>query len=254
MSHVMSSKGGLITTATRVLSLSKTADPLLGAERLLMSNDRGSLQRAYKDLLQASTSGDIISTTYNTSSAWLKQHGFFKDMQRDNDITYYVVGRGRKGVDPATGEEFSFEVQNMGGASLIGKNHYCVPRAMGVSAGEEKRFAGHLGRINMQVLKAAKDGAGTGDALLGAAINFSGPPSFIEYQLQQLASESPDAFVITGCDDATQRQRLKEMLSRNERRMVKLTHRSTTGMLLTDAHLSEVGFDIPAVLVKEDGE
>lgn len=61
------------------------------------------LLKSYK----ASSSCDVVSTTLNTSAAWLKNHGFFKDMNRDNDITYYVVGRGRKGVDPITGEEVS---------------------------------------------------------------------------------------------------------------------------------------------------
>ncbi|GMH95297.1 hypothetical protein TL16_g13122 [Triparma laevis f. inornata] len=251
----------LITSATRILSVPKTGGALLGTERLLISTERGALQTAYKELFQASSSCDVVSTTLNTSAAWLKNHGFFMDMNRDNDITYYVVGRGRKGVDPITGEEFAFTVQNMGGASLIGKNHYCVPRAMGVSAGEEKGFAGHLGRINMQVLKAAANDSNESDdstnddkALLGAAVNFSGPPSFIEYQMQQLAVEKPDAFVITGCDDKMQRHRLSEMLKRNELRMVRGSYRSKTGMLCFDEHESEVGYDIPAILMKWDSD
>ena len=106
-----------------------------------MSEDRASLQEEYQGLLSQSTSDSVVSTTFNTSASWLREKAFFSDMNRDNDITYYVVGRGHKGVDKETGEEFSFQVQPMGGNSLYGKNHYCVPRAMGVSAGEEVSVA-----------------------------------------------------------------------------------------------------------------
>ena len=107
-------------------------------QRLLMSEHRALLQAEYQGLLQQSGADGVVSTTFNTSAHWLREKGFFSDMKRNNDITYYVVGRGHKGVDPVTGEEFAFQVQPMGGNSLYGKNHYCVPRAHGVSAGEEK--------------------------------------------------------------------------------------------------------------------
>ncbi|GMH89386.1 hypothetical protein TrVE_jg8069 [Triparma verrucosa] len=242
----------LINSTSRLLSLSTSSDKLLGTERLLLSKHRKQMEAEFGAL--AATANDIISTTYNTSASWLKQNHFFSDMNRDNDLSYYKVGRGRVGTDPITGEEFSFEVQSTGGASLVGKNHYCVPRAMGVSAGEEMRFAGFLGRINMQVLKASRPESASSAGLLGAAVNFSGPTSFVEYQIQQLAKESPDAFVVSGCDDESQRHELKEMLKRNEKRMVYSTHRTVTGMLVTDSNLSEIGFDIPAILVKEDGD
>jgi len=172
----------LLSTSTKIYEASRTHAALKGAERLFMSEHRALLQAEYQGLLQQSGADGVVSTTFNTSAHWLREKGFFSDMKRNNDITYYVVGRGHKGVDPVTGEEFAFQVQPMGGNSLYGKNHYCVPRAHGVSAGEEKRFSGYLGRINMQVLKAAREAIPDAPAgLLGASINFDGPAVYIEY-------------------------------------------------------------------------
>ena len=44
----------------------------------------------------------------------------------------------------------------------------------------------------MQVLKAARDAKPDVPGLLGAAINFEGPAVYIEYQIQQIATECPD--------------------------------------------------------------
>jgi len=74
-----------------------------------MSADRASLQAEYKELIQGAKENDMVSTSLNTSSTWLKKNGFFKDMSQDNDITYYVVGRGKKGGEERVCEEQSKE-------------------------------------------------------------------------------------------------------------------------------------------------
>lgn len=106
----------------------------------------------------------------------------------------------------------------------------------------------------MQVLKAAREAKPDAPAgLLGAAINFDGPAVYIEYQIQQIATEAPDCFVVSGCDSAPEKDLLKEIIKRNEKRMVLGSFRSTTGQLVMDEEKSERGFDIPVVVLGDEG-
>ena len=64
---------------------------------------------AFRQVHRRQQVNDMVSTSLNTSSTWLKKNGFFKDMSQDNDITYYVVGRGKKGGEERVCEEQSKE-------------------------------------------------------------------------------------------------------------------------------------------------
>ena len=79
------------------------------------------------------------------------------------------------------------------------------------------RFAGYLGRINLQVLKAARSAEPKSSGLLGATVNFEGPVEYVEYQIQQIATEKPDCFVVSGCDEVSAREELRELIKRNEK-------------------------------------
>jgi len=91
-------------------------------------------------------------------------------------------------------------------------------------------------------------------ALLGSAVNFSGPLEYIEYQIKELANEEPDAFIVTGCEGEEKRQELQEILTRNKKRMVNKWTVSTTGITIFDERETEIGFDIPAVLVRSEND
>mmetsp|Transcript_14288 Transcript_14288/g.16384 ORF Transcript_14288/g.16384 Transcript_14288/m.16384 type:complete len:258 (-) Transcript_14288:77-850(-) len=250
----MASVRSLISATSRVSTLAVTSDALLGSERLLLASTRALLQQDYQSQL-SSGDYDVVATSLNTNAFFLKTKGFFSDMNRNNDITYYVVGRGRKGVDEKTGEEFAFEVQPNGGTSRLGKTHFCIPRAFGVSAGEEMRFAASLAQLNKIELQNAAAAEKKNDdfPLLGSTIYFGDvPPSYVEFQILELVKDkNPDVFVIHNCDSDDQRTQLQEIKFRNEKRKEMKHTRNTTGMLIPDAEESEVGFDIPFLLMQE---
>ena len=57
-----------------------------------------------------------------------------------------------------------------------------------------------------------------------------------------------------GCDCAPERDLLRDIIKRNEKRMVLGSYRSTTGMLVMDEEKSERGFEIPVVVLGGDGK
>jgi len=244
----------LVSAASRVSTLSATTDSLLGSERLLLASTRALLQQDYQSQL-SSGEYDVVATSLNTNATFLKSKSLFSDMDRNNDLSYYVVGRGRKGVDEKTGEEFAFEVQQNGGASRVGKIHFCIPRAAGVSAGEEMRYAGYLAQINKIELQdaAAAEKKNDDAPLLGSTVHFGDVPlSYVEFQILELAKDrSPDVIVMHDCDSDDQRSQLQEIISRNEKRMELKFRPNLTGMQIPDEEESEVGFEIPFLLMRD---
>mmetsp|Transcript_11096 Transcript_11096/g.16818 ORF Transcript_11096/g.16818 Transcript_11096/m.16818 type:complete len:243 (-) Transcript_11096:36-764(-) len=230
-----------ILSSARISSLLPTKDKLLGTERLLLESNRLLLQKAYGDQL-ASGDFDVLTTSINTSVNFLDNHNFWNDMSRDNDISYYKVGRGKKGVDPVSGEEFSFQKQGNG-------YRFCVPRTL-VSLNEKRQFSGMMLQKAVVLLRDAME-ASKHDAFLGASIFMEDDLESLEHQLQEAAKAAPGAFCIMDCDDAEKVEKLKEILLRNEKRMVRLSKPNTVGRMIKDDYDSEVGFDIPALVIRD---
>jgi len=59
---------------------------------------------------------------------------------------------------------------------------------------------------------------------------------------------------VEGCDSSDSISVVKSVLAKNGKRMERLGSRNLTGHYVEDKEDTEVGFDIPAVLVKGDGE
>jgi len=258
----------LLSSSTRVSSLAPTNDALLGTERLLLASMREGLCREYASQL-SSGKFDVVTTSLDTNVSFLNANRFFTDSNRKNDISYYEVGKGKKGLDEETGKEFSFEVQANGGSSRLGKIHFCIPRSCGVSKGEQMRFAAYLAQLNMIELQSAlaensRESETENDdlQLLGSSIAFGDvPPSYVEFQIlevvnqgekpNELLSTNPDVFVVHGCDTDEQRGELKDIISRNGKRTELKQNCNTVGLFIPDEEESEVGFDIPFLLMRE---
>uniref|UniRef100_A0A7S2R370 Uncharacterized protein n=1 Tax=Eucampia antarctica TaxID=49252 RepID=A0A7S2R370_9STRA len=236
----------LLSSCSRVSAIVPTKDKLLGTERIFLECSRLILRDTYKKQL-ASCDFDVVATSVDTSISFLDKHEFWEDMSRDNDISYYKIGKGKKGVDPVSGEEYAFETQGNG-------FKYCIPRIL-VSLGEKREFSGLLLQKALAELKHAKEETvNSNAALIGATIYMDegshGVESF-ENQFRQAAQGSPDVFCVEGCHDKDKVQRLKEFLLRNERKMVTLSKPNTTGHMIPEHQQTEIGFDIPALLMRE---
>jgi len=261
----------LITSATRISMLarsSKGVDALLGTENLLLQNNRDALRDSYEKLFSAvssssTSSPNLIATSLNTSVSFLDSNNFYADTSRANDITYYVVGRAKKGVSEDTGEEYAYDKQGNGSV-------YCIPRQL-VSLGEKRRFADELLRLAVGICGSARDRINTtaksssSAALMGASIFMEDDAKNVRHQIlaaasgcagvagaDNLSAAAPDAFVISGCDTPERVDLLKEILSENEKKMVRLGTRSTTGRYIENDEDSELGFDIPALIIRDD--
>jgi len=187
-------------------------------------------------------------------------------MTRDNDVSYYKVGKGKKGIDEETGEEFSFETQKLG-------FRHCIPRTL-VSEGEKRLFGGMMIQIALDELNQAREGCtgvgGDGDLPLVGASVFMDRTSVsmgcgkmaldvegllcIENQMVTAAAAdcaSPDMFLVAGCGSPERLDQLKEVVKRNEKKMVTLEVPTTTGHYKKNDFETEIGFDIPTVVIRE---
>lgn len=181
-------------------------------------------------------------------------------------MSYYKVGRGKKGVDEESGEEYSFETQKLG-------YRHCIPRTL-VSEGEKMRFGGMLLQIALGELNNAKEAlAGGSDSasplpLLGTsvfmdrtaeagcgktALSTSGLECLENQLLKVVEADSPmpDMFCIEGCESAERLEQLKELIKKNEKRMVRLSVPTTTGHYKENDFETELGFDIPTVVIRD---
>mmetsp|Transcript_32165 Transcript_32165/g.37229 ORF Transcript_32165/g.37229 Transcript_32165/m.37229 type:complete len:256 (-) Transcript_32165:242-1009(-) len=240
----------LLSKTTRISTILPTTDALLGTELLLLESTRETLRQSYQTQLTKADSNSIVTTSLNTAVQFCHTHNLYQDMSRQNDITYYKVGRGKKGVDEQTGEEYSFETQELGY-----RQH--IPRQM-VSFGERLKFSGLLMELSVGILKEARDAAETETGPMVGASVFTGDglSSFglecLENQLISGAKNKPDVFCVNGVTDSgTTIDQLKEILTKNEPRMVRLSTLDTTGTYFENEEDTEIGFDIPVVIVRE---
>ena len=67
-----------------------------GTERLLRAPGRADFRAAHAALFAAGRV-DAVATGTNAAVAFLDRGGLFEDMGRDNDVSHYFVGRGRRG-------------------------------------------------------------------------------------------------------------------------------------------------------------
>merc|ERR1712176_1554210 len=75
----------------------------------------------------------------------------------------------------------------------------------------------------------------------------------LENQLRKAAEgkSPPDVFCIEHCDNDDKLGQVREIIRRNEKRMVKLSTPNTTGHMIENDFETEVGFDIPAVIIRD---
>ena len=232
----------LLTKTTKLSLLAPTADAMLGTERLLLTESRDALRGSYQALFEKAEKNSIVATNLNTSISFLDGLGFFKDLSRPNDISHYTAGRGKKGTDTKTGEDYAWEMQNRGFP-------ICIPREL-VSHGEKQLFVGLLLQQAVEAALAAKASSNS-DALVGCSVYMENDQrGNVEHQMLWAAKKSPQCFVVNGVDTAEQKDVLKEILQRNMPVAKRLGSRDTTGVYVEDEADTTVGFDIPALLVK----
>jgi len=218
-------------------------DSLLGAQNVLTDAGRKVLSSTYKD---AQTSGaDMVSTGINVSTSFLDANGFFNDFSRENDVSYYITGKGNVPVEI-----------NPRGYKL------CVPRS-GVSAGEKLKFSGMLGKIATSSVKNAVGGG----ALTGASVTFTpdakkmapatadfifaGDSGNLGDQMLASAEALPDFFVVHGCSSSDDFQYVADTLKKLTPKTVKEEIFDTKGFkIVTDTDVT-TGFDIPLILMTE---
>jgi len=182
-------------------------------------------------------------------------------------VSYYKVGKGKKGVDEETGEEYSFETQKLG-------YRHCIPRTL-VSEGEKRLFAGMMIQIALDELIQAREeerkGCVTGDdlPLVGAsvfmdtttvnakcgtmALDVEGVSCIENQMLTAVAADcpSPDVFLVNGCGSKERLDQLREVVKRNEKKMVTLEVPTTTGHYKKNDFETEIGWNIPTVVIRD---
>ena len=98
----------------------KSADPLRGTQHILTAEGRQKLVSHYAATFQSAPAA--VCTSLDTSPAFLDSCGFFSDYSRQNDLSFYEVGKAQDFV-------------------LQGRGYpYNIPRD-GVSPGEKKIFS-----------------------------------------------------------------------------------------------------------------
>ena len=241
-------RGAKIVSAS---ALTKGGDALCGTQHLLTAAGREQLKKAYQsDFASGATA---VMTSLDTSHDNLDAVGFFSDYSRDNDLSYYVIGKGN-------GE---------GGYELQGKGYtFLVPRGAGVSVGERRNFASVL--CNLAAHAAAQGRAEALAAapsppsppLLGSTIQFSALEDGthlpngrlhlgfrMEAQITSAAAAAPDFFAVAGCTSAADVDLVSSILSKNKLRSESKLVVDLRGMDSYEAEPSTTGFDIPALLL-----
>lgn len=232
--------GARITVALPQLAATDAA--LRGTQKLLLEEGRNALSHHYKNALQLSAA---ITTTVNTSVSFLQEADIFSDTSRENDITYYVVGKGMKTDD------FAFEVQEKRFSNLH------VPRVL-VSQGERLQFAGLLQKLAVRSAKRAAAEAPptelstTGRPLVGASVFLNREDrEDTMNQLVAASTEKPDFFAIGSCNTAVDVAQVLSILAETRPTMKVLEHRNLTGHAVKDREETELGFDIPVLLLPD---
>lgn len=253
MTPALSVRGRLSALAGRIAVSAPppTSDVLRGAERLLLAPARAELRASYAALLSAGGGGcDAVATGLNTSVSFLDRAGLFEDMSRENDVSYYVTGRGGKGVTE-DGREYAWEVQDSGYT-------HCIPRSM-VSEREKVLFSSLLTSLACRELSAAAAEVG-GDCapLRGASVHLEDDhrpnrttlAECVGNQMRSAAAATADCFLVEGADTDEKLEAVRDALRDNRRRKVRLSRPGLTGIYVQDEDETEVGFDVPAVVLR----
>ena len=225
-------------------ALTNSCDALQGTQHLLTQAGREKLLEMYKQDL--ASGGEALMTSLDTSFDHLEKAGFFSDYSRDNDLSYYVVGKG-------TGA---------GGYELQGKGKtFLIPRGAGVSTGEKRDFAQMLCSLACQTAVRARAETDTVH-LLGATIQFSGKEdgtnladgslhlgNRMEAQITAAAAAQPDFLVIAGCDTPADVSIVASVLAKHTLREERQRVVDLRGMETLAPEPSTCGFDVPALLL-----
>ena len=227
----------LLRTPAKVVA----GDALLGTQQLLLEATRSAITGEYKAAIASSGAG-ALATGLITNSAFLDRAGFFEDFSRDNDISWYEVGKAKKGVDES-GEEYAWVTQDRGFKHL-------VPRDL-VSPGEKRDFSLELQKF---AISAARGGAG--EVLVGATLNFEDGATLVGSTLHCQVSAAVDAgadfITVQGVTAPSAIAELNAALEANATREVVLVDRNFTGFATPQEHPTTIGADFEAVVIAEN--
>ena len=235
----------------------KGGDALRGTQLLLTKTGRDELFAAYKEAFAGGA--DAVCTSLDTSIDHLNRANFYSDMSRDNDMSYYVVGKGN----------------GPGGYELQGRGYtFCIPREM-VAMGEKRDFAGLLCEQATNMAQKARDAAleaapllpGETTPLVGTTIRFTtqqdGTPVGekgvkdgtlhlgyrMEHQIVSAATASTDFFAIVGCETASDVDFVSGLLEKNKETTERRYSTNLKGMPELDDEPTTKGFNIPALIL-----
>lgn len=222
---------------------------------LLTAAGRTKLTEHFRTEFGKDTTSAVI-TGLDTSFTHLDSVEFFSDYSRDNDLSYYVIGKGNG--------EGKFELQGKGKTFL-------VPRGAGVSVGERRDFAGLLAHLasltasnaRKQALDAAPERGGS-SPLLGVQIQFSAQEdgthladgslhlgNRMDFQMLSAATAKPDFFAVSGCASGADVELVARILSKRMLRHERRELVDWKGNEYLEDETSAIGFDIPALLLVE---
>lgn len=225
------------------------ADILQGTQHLLTAAGRKHLVGGFK--CDFESGAEAIITALDTSYDHLDAANMFEDYDRDNDLSWYVIGKGNG--------EGGYELQNNGYTQFF-------PRASGLSVGEKRNLADMFAKMTSLAALEAREEA-RASSLLGATIQFSAQEdgthladgslhlgNRMETQIKSAALAEPDFFAITGCATAHDVELVAAILSKNRLREEKKYFVDTRGFDIPEETPSSVGFEIPALLVVSSAE
>tara|TARA_B110001452_G_scaffold202887_1_gene172903 strand:- start:984 stop:1901 length:918 start_codon:yes stop_codon:yes gene_type:complete len=222
-------------------------DVLRGTQHLLTEAGRSTLATHFGSGFAAGARG--VVSKLNTSVSHLSAAKLWDDASRSNDITYYEVGKGTF----EGGYSRQPQAEALTKLALKDLNKHCIPRS-GVSPGEKIEFASLLTRLAVSVVKQGREQASQAapeeEPLIGASAFFlSSDPDCLGRQLAAAASESPDFFAIEGCATAADVLEVAKVLDAHKKTMKVKTTTNWKGFEVEDKSPTEVGFDIPAVVM-----
>lgn len=273
---------GLAAGARLVAATPFAKSRFKGSEMLLTAASRTELCEYYHNAF-ASGAGAVL-TSLDTSQIHLDETGLYSDMSLDNDLSYYVVGKGNG--------EGGYELQEPRQKRLGGlaSGWHCIPRQVHlatlihasthalsgpthhpyayaplptphqmVSIGEMRNFAGVLAELAVKCAAKGRDLAGS-HGLVGATIrfetgfvgDFKKPQdahlgSKMGYQMQM--AQAADFFVVTGCSTAADVAAIARELEDNRKSVERRYRSNLRGMMELEDEPSVAGFDVPALVL-----
>ena len=241
-----------LAVGARIITGTPFQSRLRGTDKLLTAAGRAQLTQHYRDAFVSAGAG-AVCTALDTSQAHLEATRLCSDSSLDNDLAYYVVGKG----NGAGGyEQQSPREPRLGG---LASGFHCIPREM-VSIGEVRTFAGLLAELAVECASAGRDGANASDGLVGATIRFEAGfvggateahdahlGTKMGYQMQR--ASRADFFLVAGCASAEHVALVGRELEANRRSVERRYRADKRGMMALEDEPSEAGFDVPALLL-----